>query len=88
MQKKQHFPKPPRKRALGHLRIFVFFTVLLYPQNRHWEVLKAWWTLHVTHADLAGYWQSLTGIPVVAPGATLAVASVIQRTVQAYLVAP
>ena len=22
MQKKQHFPKPPRKRALGHLRIF------------------------------------------------------------------
>ena len=64
----------------------VFFTVLLYPQNRHWEGLKAWWTLHVTHADLAGYW--LTGIPVVGWGATLAVASVIQRTVQAYLVAP
>ena len=60
--------------------------VLLYPQNRHWEVLRAWWTLHITHADVAGYWQSLTGVPVLAPGATLAAASVLQRAVQAYLV--
>ena len=29
----------------------------LFPQNRHCELLRAWWTIHVTHADLAGYWQ-------------------------------
>ena len=67
--------------------VVVFFMVVLYPQNRHWEVLRAWWTLHITHADVASYWQSLTGVPVLAPGATLAVASVLQRAVQAYLVA-
>lgn len=61
------------------------FVLSFGPQNRHWELFQAWWTIHVTHSDLAGFWQSATGIPVVAPGVTIALASLVQKYAYARL---
>ena len=53
--------------------------------RRSVELFEAWWTIHVSHADVAAYWETVSGIPFTAPGATMALAGTVQQFLQAQL---
>ena len=59
------------------------------PLPVHWsrslEVFQAWYTIHISHYDVAWYWESLSGIPVVAPGDTVMFAGFLKKMLRTHI---
>lgn len=53
--------------------------------SRSLELFQAWYTIHISHSDVAWYWESISGIPILAPGATVMFAAVCKRFLQMHI---
>ena len=67
----------------------VWKPVSIFPIPYYWtrslELFQAWYTIHISHSDVAWYWESLSGIPILAPGATVVFAAVCKEFLKSHI---
>ena len=69
--------------------VHVWKPVSFFPIPHYWtrslELFQAWYTIHISHSDVAWYWESLSGIPILAPGATVVFAAVCKKFLKSHI---
>ena len=75
--------------VLVWLFVHVWKPVSFFPIPHYWtrslELFQAWYTIHISHSDVAWYWESLSGIPILAPGATVVFAAVCKKFLKSHI---